>query len=366
MTGALGCFIAGSMSPDGGSAQAPRWEVDLNGSRIAYDTMAALNAPSISSLAEWQRTSLFGRLSGSITGFEGAGWSAQGRGDLAGWLSPLGRLSPMRLEIGGALGGSRHSSGFDSYLARGDLRWHLRSRSAGAWVGSSLASARNSFDTASVTGVTPNGGLWIQNGPIRASLSYQHTRVSGDAYPEGNAAIAANRNRIDLTVYGGMRRSPYEGLDESWVGVAAAVWITPNAALLVSGGRYAADVLQALPGGRFASIGVRLTPRRTRPVPSLDLTPIVYSAEDARGGSIGFLIEGAAHVEIAGDWNGWQLTPLTRDGGGQWILPVDLHPGVYRFNVRVDGERWIVPEGVPEVDDGYGEQVGLLIIAKES
>ena len=53
----------GMLSPVKGWAQAPRWEIDLNASRIEYDTMAALNAPSISTLADWRRPSLFGRLS---------------------------------------------------------------------------------------------------------------------------------------------------------------------------------------------------------------------------------------------------------------------------------------------------------------
>jgi hypothetical protein len=69
-------------------------------------------------------------------------------------------------------------------------------------------------------------------------------------------------------------------------------------------------------------------------------------------------------VEIAGDWNDWQLEPLVRDASGDWPVPPGLGPGVYRFNLRVDGERWIVPEGVPEVEGGYGDRVGLLIISE--
>jgi hypothetical protein len=28
----------------------------------------------------------------------------------------------------------------------------------------------------------------------------------------------------------------------------------------------------------------------------------------------------------------------------------------------VDGERWVVPDSVPSVDDGFGGRVGLLIV----
>lgn len=346
-------------------AQAPRWQIDLSGSRIQYDTTTALNAPSISTLAEWQRPSTFARLSGSGTGFQGAGWSAQGRGDVAGWLSPLGALNPLRLEFAGTGGGSRHSSGFSSFIVRGDARIHARGRSVGGWTGASLASARNSLDTASVTGVIPSAGLWVQRGPIRATLSYVRTKILGDTYPEANLAISLSRGPIDLTVYGGLRQSPFAGvgLDERWGGATGALWINPQAALIVAAGRYSSDVMQGLPGGRFASVGIRLTRRRARPIPLLARAPIVYTPEATRAGSIGFEVDGARRVEIAGDWNAWQRVPLSQDASGRWIVPVGLGPGVYRFNLWVDDERWIVPEGVSEIDDGYGGRVGLLIIS---
>ena len=75
-------------------------------------------------------------------------------------------------------------------------------------------------------------------------------------------------------------------------------------------------------------------------------------------------MDGAATVAVAGDWNGWEPAPLTRSPDGRWLLPRDLPAGVHRFNLLVDGERWIVPEGVPSVDDGFGGQVGLLVIAE--
>ena len=367
LLGAAFVFPIGMLSPVNGWAQAPRWEIDVSASRIEFDKMAALNAPSISTLAEWQRPSVFGRLSGSMTGFQSAGWSAQSRGDLAGWLSPFGVLHPIKLELAGTAGGSRHSAGFNSLIARADARLHVRRRSVGAWAGASLASARNSFDTASVRGVIPSAGLWAQSGPIRATLSYLHTRIGGETYPEANLAVSLSRGLIDLTVYGGLRQSPFEGpgLDESWAGATAAVWLHPNAALVFSGGQYSSELLQGLPGGQFVSFGIRVTPRRVRPIPISARAPIVYTPEAARLGSIGFEVDGARQVEIAGDWNGWERVPLSQDSTGRWIVPAGLAPGTYRFNLRVDGERWIVPEGVPQIDDGYGGQVGLLIISNQ-
>ena len=362
----LAAVVAGSASVAApGSLVAQRLEVDITGTRIEYDTLGALDAPSVSALSEWQRSSLFARLSASVAGFENAGWSAQGRGDLAGWLSPFGTLSPLRVELGGAAGGARHSSGFDSFLARADARVHVRRGRAGAWAGASLAGARNSFDSASVSGLVPNLGVWAQSGYLRATLSYLHSRVAGDTYPEGNGALTLSRGPADITVYGGLRASPFDGvgLDEHWAGVSAAYWVGAHTAVVVSGGKYSSDVLQGLPGGDFVSVGLRFTPRRVRPIPLTAPAPIVYTSDEARRGSIGFEVEGASRVEIAGDWNAWVTEPLSRDGSGRWIVPAGIQPGVHRFNLLVDGERWIVPDGVPSIDDGYGGRVGLLIVS---
>jgi hypothetical protein len=364
----LACSAAILIAPPTVGAQSPRFEVDLTGTRITYDTLAPLNAPSVTALGEWLRPSLFARASGGVTRLQGSGWSVQGRGDFAGWLSPFGSASSTRLELGAAAGAGRHSSGFDSFLARAETRLHVRGRAVGAWAGAALATARNSFDSASVTGVVPNLGAWTQSGSLRATLSYQHTVLSGDSYPEANLALTLTRGQADLTLYGGARASPYgdAALDERWAGAAAAYWVTPNAAVLVSGGRYASDVLQNLPGGDFLSVGLRLTPRRVRPIPITASAPIVYSSDQAVRGAIGFEVEGASRVEIAGDWNGWTAEPLGRDSAGRWTIPPGLAPGVYRFNLRVDGERWIVPADVPSVDDGFGGRVGLLIVSSPS
>jgi hypothetical protein len=348
----------------GVEAQAPRLELDLGAARIEYDTLAALDAPSLSALAEWQRPSLFARVSSSATSFQNAGWTLQGRGTLGGWTAPFGSLSPLRLELGGTAGAARHSSGFESLLGRADTRIHVRGRSVGAWAGASLALAKSTFDADAVAGFLPSLGAWAETGAIRATVSYTHTRLSGDTYPEANVSLTLGRGPLDLAVYGGLRRSPFGGrdLDEQWVGASAAFWIGAHAALVVAGGDYASDVLQGLPGGRYVSVGLRLTPRRSRPIPASADAPIVYTPEAARSG-VAFRIDGARRVEAAGDWNGWQPEPLARDASGRWLMPAALAPGVYRFNLRVDGERWIVPESVPSIDDGFGGRVGLLIIS---
>lgn len=350
---------------DGASAQAPRLEADVSGSRIEYDTLSALDALSLSLLSEWQLPSLYGRVTAGVTGFGNEGTSVQARGSLSGWMSPGDDSSPLRFELGGGFGGSHHSRGFDVAVGRADARMHMLGRTYGAWLGAGLSSAKNSYDSSAVWGVMPNVGAWWQGAYVRGTASYLYARIDGQAYPETDLALTVSRGPVDVSVYAGVREWPYDtgAFDEVWAGGTAAYWVSRNAALTVAGGKYPADVMQGVPGGRFLSLGLRFTPRRIRPIPLSAVAPIVFSSEDATRGGIGFDIDGADSVEIAGDWNGWTPEPMVRDGRGRWLVPPGLQPGVYRFNLRLDGEVWFVPEGVPTVEDGFGGTVGVLIVA---
>lgn len=347
-------------------AQTPRWEAEAGAARIRYDSLDAVNSPSLAGLMEWEGESFLGRLGAGVTGLGDAGWSLQGRGDGALWLAPLGTSSPIRGEVGGSLAATHQSRGFDSHAARTDLRLHAVGTALGGWVGASGALARNSLDDESVTAVIPNAGAWVRAGPVRVTLSYMHTVLDGESWPEGNLSVAVSRGPLDLTGYAGARRSPFEDQDEDpWFGISAAWWVRPDVAVVASGGRYGADLLQGIPGGEFVSVGIRVATRRARPVPPEVPLPLIFSSDAANAGEIRFALPDAREVAVAGDWNDWTPTPLSRGADGRWILPPGVPPGVYRFNLVVDGARWVVPEGVPSIDDGFGGTVGLLVISRD-
>ena len=357
--------LAAILAPGVASSQELRWEMDLNGSRIQYDTLAAMNAPSLASSLEWRGRTLMARAGGSLTSFQNNGESLQGRAELVGWFSPAGASSPLRLEVGGAVGGSRHSGGFDTFVAQGDLRLHVQGTRAGAWAGVGMATSRNSFDTASLGSAAPNVGAWVRLGPARLIARYTDQRVGGERFPEASLATVYSRGALDLTAFAGYRQSPFSGVgDDTWAGASAALWRRSNRAVLVSGGTYAPDIVQGIPGGEFFSVGIRISPPRRRALVPLEPLPLAFTSEDTRSGGLGFRVEGASRVEVAGDWNGWQPVPLRQDGAGRWVIPADLAPGVYRFNLRIDGTTWVVPSEVPSVDDGFGGQVGILVISE--
>ena len=43
-------------------------------------------------------------------------------------------------------------------------------------------------------------------------------------------------------------------------------------------------------------------------------------------------------------------------------MTLDLKPGAYRMNLRVDGERWLPPPGTAAVDDEFNGRVGLVVV----
>ncbi len=362
------CLAGLGFLPRSAEAQDPYWAVDIGGARLAYDSLAALNAPSLSGLLEWQRPAFFSRVGGSLTGFEGNGWSGQGRVDVSTWRAPSGSDAPLRLEFAGAVAGSHHSSGFDAYLAQGDARLHIVRPTFGLWLGATLAVAKNSLDTASVQALVPAVGGWAQNSWIRGSLSLSETRLLGRSFPEARLSVTATHGFVDATAFLGARALPDDaaGGEAAWLGASAAAWLRPGVAVVISGGESASDLLQGLPGADFFSIGIRFTQRRRRPIPPTARAPIVYTPSAVRSGGLTFDLPRQTRVQIAGDWTDWQKVELERTADGRWLVPTTLAPGVYRFNLWVDDERWMVPEGFAEVDDGFGGRVGLLIISEGS
>jgi 1,4-alpha-glucan branching enzyme len=70
----------------------------------------------------------------------------------------------------------------------------------------------------------------------------------------------------------------------------------------------------------------------------------------------------ASRVEVAGDWNGWQLVALTRSTNGVWYADLPIPSGVYRYAYRIDSKTWEVPKGVAAVNDGFGGKSAWLTV----
>jgi hypothetical protein len=343
--------------------RAQRWQIDASGTRVEFDTLAAAASGSLIPAIEVQRRSAYAFVSGGLTAFDGGEWSLQGRGDLSLLVEPFGRFAAARVELVAMAAGTHHSSDFRTAGTRGEARLHVGGRQLGGWVGVAGGTGWTSADERLVTGVGPTAGIWGRYATARAAVIFAPLRIEQQWFPELTGRLSATAGAVDVGAYGGWRGAPEASLVESasWAGVSATWWVAPPVGLTLSGGSYASELLQGLPSGRFVSAGLRIT--HSRPL-VLSIKPLgrpAYERENGAG-TLRFRVPDAARVAIAGQWNNWQPVPMERAAGDRWTLRVALPTGVYRFNLVVDGETWIVPDGVPSVDDGYGGRVGLLIV----
>lgn len=81
---------------------------------------------------------------------------------------------------------------------------------------------------------------------------------------------------------------------------------------------------------------------------------------DSRHIELRLLAPGAHRVELRGDMTAWEVTTLTRAGGGWWTSVFGVEPGVHQIEVRLDDGAWQPPPGVPTTTGAYGEAVGVI------
>jgi hypothetical protein len=312
---------------------------------------------------EWQGRRSYGLVSAALTGFEGSAWVVQGRGEVSLVAEPFGLLSPLRAELVAGAYGTYHSSEFRTALSRADARLQVAGSRLGAWVSGTGATGWASSDGEFVTAVGGTAGSWTRARGLQAVALVSALRIEGTWFPEVGGRLLINADRVDLTMAGGWRAGEGDVEADAWGGLNATLWLGRHVAVTAAGGWYPADLLQGLPRGQYVSAGIRLASRRAE-TPSLE--PLARPMYVERGGvrTLRFTVRNAQRVAFVSEWNHWEAIPLEPVPAepGVWILAMDLPPGVHRFNLVVDGDRWIVPEGVMTVSDGFGGEVGLLIV----
>jgi hypothetical protein len=149
----------------------------------------------------------------------------------------------------------------------------------------------------------------------------------------------------------------------------AGVWGQARAALEVGRvslegavGKYPND-LTGFTNGVYAWTGLRIPLRKNaKRRPKSPFSVIRLDPQTVRA-TVSF--EKAARLEIVGDWNGWVPEAFSRSGS-VWTIDLILPVGAHKFAVVVDGDRWVVPEGVLTVADDFGEVLGLLLVPGQS
>ncbi|MDF1526975.1 MAG: zf-HC2 domain-containing protein [bacterium] len=77
----------------------------------------------------------------------------------------------------------------------------------------------------------------------------------------------------------------------------------------------------------------------------------------------------ASSVALIGDFNEWgqrEITFAQSSDRGIWEFSMALDPGVYHYNLLVDGERWVAnPKSSTLVPDGFGGYNSVLVVSEK-
>ena len=86
----------------------------------------------------------------------------------------------------------------------------------------------------------------------------------------------------------------------------------------------------------------------------------------AKSVKILFFSDEAKNVSLVGDFNGWSADDplvLKSVNGGMWEAELKLIPGMYQYNLIVDGNNWIAnPRSKSHVPDGFGGMNSVVMV----
>lgn len=154
-----------------------------------------------------------------------------------------------------------------------------------------------------------------------------------------------------------------------WASATAVVWVSPEMALVVGGGRQPANPARGLPARNYAHLGAMFA---AWPAMSSGAVPVeaqgsgISRFEIAAAGAslqrVQVRVIGVHRVEVMGDFTDWQPVAMVQRGRDLWEALVPIAPGVHQMDVRVDGGKWLPPPGTPTMRDGFSGEVGVLVI----
>jgi hypothetical protein len=205
---------------------------------------------------------------------------------------------------------------------------------------------------------------WWQtpSGRLAVAGAIQPTRFLAAWFTDIDGGVTAHNERLEVRLWASGRVSRTYG--SKLAALAAFSWrFSSLVSLEASGGSVLPDPYQGFPRSGFVTAGLRVhLPARIHE-PRLGFHSDRFAVVRQAGGVIiRFRQPGARHVDVIGDWNGWEPTPLAPSGDDTWHVTLPLGPGTYHFSLLVNGTPWTAPEGVPTVPDGMGGRVAVLIV----
>ena len=356
---------------------------------VTYDDTPRLTVVALTPAVvfEGERTTL--SAAGSFTRFDGGIWSTQA-------IAAGSRFTEARGPFRGEL-----SAQFESNSHRGTLRTaeviaqgrgHLiAAGDRGLWLGAGAGHAWRSPAGGAV--YRADVGAWAQLGDATVRLTAAHNTVGMRTrnvsvgpnmaaevldtrtesiskatvrYVDTEAHVAWSHARVAVDGLAGRRMVRDGERTNTWL-LGGSVMLTDRLAVVGSTGVSAFDVAQGLPGGRYATIALRVT---TRAGGALEMrsraraTARNMETWREQDGTVLLVVHAphARRVELMGDFTDWRPLVMRREADDHFAARIQLPAGSYRINVRVDGGTWTAPPGTTPVADEYNGAAGLLVI----
>jgi hypothetical protein len=344
---------------------------------VKYDGYIGSGAAVVSPAVAWHspRTNVAAR--GTFLLFETGHTSLDGLLSASTFSPPLG---PLRVEGAAEAGGSAYSgySGTARFAhALGDLRVHLIGGRWGLFAGA-LAGGLSSPDAnGSASGVS--AGLWARGPASALEITWTHVAVLHMDYGDLQGRARWQTGPVAIEANAGTRAAS-AGIGAGAYGdLSATLRVSERVDVVVAAGSYPSDPVRGTIPGRYLTAGVRLATgalaRRAEPLAVAAPPPPSPSAAspwlagarvaiEQLGGRPALVVyaDNDHRVELSGDFTDWQPVALASDGPGRYRLAAPLTAGMWRFNVRLDGGPWGVPQGAALEADEFGGSVGVLVV----
>jgi hypothetical protein len=218
---------------------------------------------------------------------------------------------------------------------------------------------------------TISDSVWNDTTKTWNRWSYTYTDSSASArvhhWSELEARVDWSAGRLALQASISSRPRVDSATARTWGQLRAALQLNRHVSLVASGGTFPPVYDPRGASARFATLGLRLSPSMfLRPHLPATIRPAAtaFAVQRVDSGQyrVVFRVPNARTVEISGDFNRWTPIELRQSAPNVWEATIAAPAGTHRVNVRVDGDRWSVPPGLPSVEDEFSGRVGLLVL----
>jgi hypothetical protein len=107
-------------------------------------------------------------------------------------------------------------------------------------------------------------GVWGGDGAASYGCRVSPAHVGPLAYADTELWGGYRRGAVEVDGTAGIRAGDLGLGARAWVNAGAALWVARRVAMVVGAGAYPADILQGVPGGRYATLAVRVSARGAR------------------------------------------------------------------------------------------------------